>query len=258
MATGTAHRLAKAGFSVIMTELPLPLAVRRTVSFAQAVYDGSHTVEGVLAQRTDSLDEASILCQQGLVPVFVGEIVGQTLESLQPMALVDATLAKENLGTRRDEAPVVIGLGPGFTAGLDVDAVIETQRGHDMGRVLYTGCAQPNTGSPGSIVGYTVERVIKAPAEGVFSSDLEIGAMVSAGDIFGRIDELEIPARIDGITRGLLMSGLWVAAGTKLGDIDPRARREYCYTISEKARAIGGGVLEALLHLRGGCANVAG
>src|SRR5690554_5755736 len=174
MATGTAHRLFRAGYPVIMSELPQPLAVRRTVSFAQAVFDGSCVVEDVTAQRAESLAAAQRICRGGSIAVYVGEIRGEELSALAPQALVDATMAKENLGTSIQEVPAVIALGPGFVAGVDVHAVIETQRGHDLGRVLYAGAAQSNTGDPGEVCGYTRERVLKSPQAGVFHSYLQI------------------------------------------------------------------------------------
>jgi len=252
MASGTAHRLYKAGFSIIMSELPKPLAVRRTVSFAQAVIDGSHTVEGVTGQRAESLAEALHICLGGKIAVYLGEIKGAQLDSLQAKALVDAIMAKENLGTRVEEAPVVIALGPGFMVGIDADAVIETNRGHDMGRVLYSGSALTNTGNPGEICGLALERVVKSSGDGEFRSELTIGDMVARGDIFGYVGEDQVLASLSGVLRGLLMPGTYVPSGTKLGDIDPRGNREYCFTISDKARAIAGGVMEALLHLGGG------
>lgn len=252
MASAAAHRLYKVGFKIIMAELARPLAVRRTVSFAQAVFDGRCTVEGVPGQKAETLQEALAVSRAGKIAVYAKEIRAGDLLGLCPAALIDATLAKENLGTRIEEAPVVIGLGPGFTAGSDVHAVIETNRGHDLGRVLYSGCAQSNTGNPGDIGGYTVERVLKAPEDGIFSSDLLIGAPIAAGAVFGRVGSAEITAGLSGIVRGLLMPGTFVRAGAKLGDIDPRGERGYCFTISDKARAIAGGVLEALLALSGG------
>lgn len=252
MASGTACRLMAVGFRPIMTELSRPLAVRRGVSFAQAVFAGQVEVEGIGAKRVGSVDEALSCSRQGQVPVLVGESEDAVLSMLQPFGLVDARLAKKNLGTRIDEAPVVIGLGPGFAAGVDVHAVIETNRGHDLGRVLYTGAALPDTGNPGEISGYSCQRVIKVPVAGVFSSERKIGDAITTGDQFGAVDGTPIPAPLSGVVRGLLMSGTWVAARTKLGDIDPRGVVEYCFTISEKARAIAGGVLEALLALAGG------
>lgn len=251
MASGTAHRLHRAGYRIIMSELIEPLAVRRSVAFAQAVFDGECVVEGIPGVRTESLAEALSLCGQGKVAVYVGDIRGADLESLQPAAMVDATIAKENRGTGIDEAPIVIALGPGFTAGQDAHAVVETNRGHDLGRVLLKGSAQANTGNPGDIGGYTVERVIKAPVPGVFSSNLHIGQTITVGQVFGRIESEVVTAALSGIVRGLLMPGTRVRQGTKLGDIDPRNQESYCYTISEKSRAIAGGVLEALLYLEG-------
>ena len=252
MATGVAHRLQAVGYSLLLTELPQPLAVRRGVAFAQAVYDGSIEIEGVRARQVATLAQALDCCRRGQVPVLSQEIRGEDLAALGPLALVDARLAKVNLGTRLDEAPVVIGLGPGFTAGEDVHAVIETNRGHNMGRVLYAGTAEADTGSPGEIGGYRGERVIKVSRSGVFTSERRIGDFIGAGEIFGAIDGFPVTATIGGVIRGLLRSGTPVIARTKLGDIDPRGIRDYCFTISEKARAIGGGVLEALLRLGGG------
>jgi xanthine dehydrogenase accessory factor len=252
MASGTAHRLHAVGYKLIMTELPHPLAVRRGVSFAQAVFDGRTQVEGVEAVHVANIAEAVRVSSLGRIPVLTQEIDVDSHASMQVAALVDARLAKENLGSGIDEAKVVIGLGPGFIAGADAHAVIETNRGHDLGRVLYTGSALANTGNPGDIGGYREERVLKSVAAGIFSSSVRIGDLIAPGDIFGHLDGSPILAPIKGIVRGLLMNGTWVTAGTKLGDIDPRGIREYCYTISEKARAIAGGVLEALLHLGGG------
>lgn len=252
MATGVAHRFFAAGYSLVMTELPRPLAVRRGAAFAQAVFDGAMAVEGVRGHHVLSPAEALACCRQGQVAVLTQEIQGDLLEMLQPCALVDARMAKENLGTKIDEAKVVIALGPGFTAGVDAHGVIETNRGHDLGRVLYDGAAEANTGIPGDIVGYRLERVLKANVAGTFTSPREIGDSIETGEEFGRIDSRPVIAPISGIIRGLLRSWTWVPPGTKLGDIDPRGVRHYCFTISEKARAIAGGALEALLHLSGG------
>lgn len=252
MASGTAHRLHAVGYSPVLTELPQPLAVRRRVSFAQAVYDGQIEVEGVLARKVESLEDAFTCCQQREIPVIIKEFGNEGLSFLRPVAVVDARLAKKNLGTKVNEAAVVIGLGPGFNAGIDVHAVIETNRGHDLGRVLYVGSAQADTGNPGDIGGYSLQRVLKVPVAGCFRSKRKIGELIRQGDLFGEVDGHPVLAPLDGVIRGLLMSGTRVGAKVKLGDIDPRSQREYCFTISDKARAIGGGVLEALLHLAGG------
>lgn len=252
MASGCAHRLFNAGFSIVMTELARPLAVRRQVSFAQAVIDGEQVVEGVRAVATDDAGHALTLASDGIIAVYYGN---NRPASFHPDVLVDATLAKVNTGTTLVDAPIVIGLGPGFTAGQDVHAVIETNRGHDLGRIYYQGSAAPNTSEPGAIMGVTRERVLKAPVAGVFQSELAIGDNIEAGAVFGHIGEVQLTAKITGVVRGLLLPGTRVQPGTKLGDIDPRGDVSYCATISDKARTISGGVLEAILHLKGGGAN---
>lgn len=252
MASGIAHRLYRAGFSIIMQELPSPLAVRRPVSFAQAVFSGRHTIEGVTAVRARDKEECLTLISIKKIALLVGEPDMASLDFFRPSALVDATLAKRNTGITREMAPVVVGVGPGFEAGLDVDAVVESQRGHDLGRVYYTGRAAPDTGLPGQVGGYTYQRVVRAPKTGVFQSPLTIGSTINAGELIGQVDEEKVFAAIPGILRGLVQPGTWVEAGVKVGDIDPRGIAEYCTTISEKARAIAGGVLEAILCLEGG------
>jgi len=260
LATGVIHRLARAGFPVVATELPEPTVVRRTVSFAEAVLLGEMTVEGITAQRASSTQEILELLSQGRVPVVV-DPEGRLFRRLHPLALVEATLSKQNTGITIHDAPIVIALGPGYEAGRDVHAVVETNRGHNLGRVYYEGNAEPNTGIPGAIAGYTVERLLKAPVGGKLYGTRQIGDMVQAGDIIAHIHEAgcagepcscqptPIVAAIPGILRGLLRDGLTVKADMKVGDIDPRAAREHCFTISDKSRAIGGGVLEAILHL---------
>ncbi len=252
MASGTAHKLFRAGLKVVMTEIPQPQAVRRGVSFAQAVFTGEHTVEDVTACCVQKISEIIEVLNQGFIPVLPRPLTAEELEELNPRALVDATLAKEQTDTYWGEAPVVIGLGPGFRAPEDVHAVIETQRGHHLGRIYFQGIAAPNTGEPGEILGYTWERVLRSPAKGEFVAFREIGDEVEAGDEIGVIDKQDmVCAGIPGVIRGLIYPGLTVGKGTKLGDIDPRGIREYCFTISDKARNIAGGVLEALLFLEG-------
>lgn len=250
LATGVAHRLWQAGFGVVMTEVPQPLAVRRTVAFAQAVYDGETGVEGIKARRVADAIGAVVALEQGYVPVLVDPGL-ETIETLRPEVVVDAIMAKRNLGTHPGLAPVVVALGPGFEAGRDAHAVVETQRGHDLGRVFYRGGAAPNTGIPGEVGGQSVDRLIRAPATGVFNSEAAIGDLAQPGDRVGHVDGEPVTVRIAGVLRGLIQDGLEVSQGMKIGDVDPRAAREHCFTISDKARAIGGGVLEAVLHLRG-------
>ncbi len=255
LASGVAVRLRRAGFAVAMTELARPTAIRRTVSFCEAVPHGSAMVENIAARRVSDAAEAYDVCARGQIAVWVDES-GEAARALKPDALVDAILAKRNVGTRITDAPIVIGLGPGFTAGSDCHAVVETMRGHDLGRVYYTGCALPNTGVPGVIGGYAEERILRAPCDGLWRTALAIGARVQAGDTIATVDGQPVRSRLDGVLRGLLADRTPVRAGMKSGDIDPRGVPEYCATVSDKARAIGGGVLEAILSLRGGAEHV--
>lgn len=247
LATGTALRLHRAGLQVIMTDLPKPTAIRRTVSFSEAIRLGSVEVEGVTA-RLASAEEAEGILRRGEIPVLADP---QCLcrKTLKPQVLVDAILAKKNLGTTIKDAPVVIALGPGFTAGVDCHAVVETMRGHYLGRVILQGTAQPNTAVPGLIGGYAGERVLRAPADGVFRGCLEIGSRVRAGDVAGYVGDVPMICTIDGILRGLLADGISVTKGMKAGDVDPRCCRDHCFCASDKALAVGGGVLEAILQL---------
>lgn len=249
LATGVAHRLHRSGFRVVMTELAEPLAIRRTVSFSEAVARGSVEVEGISARRAASVLETLKILRTGAIPVLV-DPDGSLIPQLGPDVLVDVRMAKRNLGTRLSDAPVVIGLGPGFTAGEDVHAVIETNRGHNLGRVILKGRAEPDTGVPGEIAGRSAERVVRAVASGRFTPRREIGETVRAGEVLGDIDGWAVTAPIDGTLRGLIRDGTLVTAGLKIGDVDPRAAREHCFTISDKARAIGGAVLEAILFFR--------
>jgi len=247
MATGIAHRLHQSGFTIIITEIAQPTMVRRTVSFAQAVFDDEVTVEGVSARRA-AMTEIGAALKAGYIPVVI-DPEASCITKLKPQAVVDAIIAKRNTGTQKTDAPVVIGVGPGFMAGVDVHAVVETMRGHDLGRVYYQGAALADTGIPGEIAGYTVERLLRAPTAGIFTGNRTIGELVNAGDIVGYVAGTEVKAVIGGVLRGLIQDGLAVPAGMKIGDIDPRCRYEHCFTISDKARAVAGGVLEALLHL---------
>ena len=250
IATGIALRLYRSGLQVVMTDLPRPTAIRRTVCFSPAITDGEATVEGVRAVYAPDAAAAKKYLSQGAVPVLADPELA-CRDALHPDALVDAILAKRNLGTRMTDAPVVVGVGPGFTAGEDCHAVVETMRGHTLGRVIYRGSALPNTNIPGLIGGYAGERVLRAPADGIFTQLLDIGAEVKAGDIAGTVGGEPMRCTIDGCLRGLLQGGLTVPQGMKCGDIDPRCKRDHCFRASDKALAVGGGVLEALLHF--GC-----
>lgn len=248
LASGVAHRLFQCGFSVVMSEIMKPTAVRCTVSFSRAVYEGTAEVEGVTARRADSAEQALEFTKRGEIAVLT-EPNGEVIKQLYPNALIDAIIAKRNLCTSINDAPVVIALGPGFTAGADCHAVVETKRGHFLGSVLYSGSAIPNTGIPGEIGGYTSERILRAPCDGLFSPLSAIGKMVIAGETVATVEGMPVLAGIGGVVRGLLPAGIPVHQGMKSGDVDPRGIEEYCATISDKARSIAGGVLEALLHL---------
>lgn len=252
VATGIAHRLFNCGFKVLMLEIERPLVVRRMASFAQAVIKGQAIVEGVHARKACNVNDIYKIWDKGSIPVLCDSKCA-ILNKVKPMVLIDAILAKKNLGTYKGMAPVTIGIGPGFEAGVDVDAVIETKRGHNLGKVIYTGCAEQNTGIPGEIMGYTLERVLRAPASGIIKNVLDIGDTVKAGDVIARVGAEPVVSAVDGVIRGLIMDGAIVSEGLKIGDVDPRGIVEYCYTISEKSRAIAGGVLEAILYMRGNC-----
>ena len=248
IATGIACRLFQSGFNVIILEIEKPTVIRHTVALAQCLFTGVAEVEGVRAVRVNSAAEAKAELEEGRVPVLV-DPEAATLKELNPDIVVDAILAKSNTGTTKDLAPIVIGVGPGFTAGVDVHAVVETQRGHHLGRVYYSGAALPNTGVPGEITGISEERVVRAPAEGCFKPVKTIGEMVQKGEVLGSIGDIAVPAPISGMLRGLINQDVYVTRNMKIGDVDPRRDKDYCHLISDKARAVGGGVLEAILHL---------
>lgn len=250
LATGTAHRLAGCGFPIVMLEVPEPTVIRRTVSFAEAIFQKEYQVEGITAKVADAPADVPGIVAAGKVAILV-DPKWSALSLLKPVAVIDAIIAKKNLGTSRADAPVVIGLGPGFNAGEDVHAVVETQRGHYLGRVIYHGSAEPNTGVPGEIGGYSTERLLRSPAAGPFHGVREIGDIVKAGDLIATVGETPLYAAIPGVLRGILRSGLSVTPGFKVGDIDPRCTRDHCFTISDKARSVAGGALEALIALLG-------
>lgn len=249
LASGIAHRLFKSGFGIVITDIEKPTAIRRKVSFCEAIYSGEVVVEGVKGILCENLEEVKEIIIKGEIPVLIDENC-RTAYSLKPIAVVDSILAKRNLGTKMDMAPITIGVGPGFVAGGDVNLVIETNRGHFLGKVIEEGSAAKNTSIPGNIAGYTSERIIRAAESGVIESFYKIGDLVKKGDLICTTGEDEVRANIDGVIRGLLKEGLQVKKGMKIGDIDPRGIVEYTYTISDKARAIGGGVLEAIMRLR--------
>lgn len=247
LATGVAVRLWRSGFSrIFMMELAHPLAVRRTVSFCETVYLKTMEVDEVTAIRCATTHEVEQAWRRGAVAVLVDER-WSSIATLRPNVLVDAIIAKKNLGTNMTEAPLVIGLGPGFTAGVDVHRVVETKRGHNLGKVIERGSPAENTGVPGKIAGFSHERLLRSPAAGTFAAVREIAEMVEAGDVVGVVGGYSITAGVGGVLRGLIRSGTGVCQGMKVGDIDPRGDVSACFSISDKARAIGGGVLEAIM-----------
>lgn len=247
MATGVAVRLYRSNFRhILMLETAHPLAVRRRVSFCEAVYEKCVDVEGVEAIRVVGEDEIKAAWNAGRIAVLV-DPKAECVARCKPDVLIDAILAKRNCGTTITDAPLVVALGPGFRAGSDCHVVIETNRGHDLGRLISSGSAEANTGIPGTISGYTTERVLRAPLDGLFVSGCQIGDFIRKGDLIGQVGDNPVYAEVDGILRGLIRPGTRVTAGLKIGDIDPRGEAGYCDTISEKARALGGAVLEAVL-----------
>ena len=233
---------------IVITELEKPTVIRRTVSFAEAIFEGEFEVEGVTAKQASDVDEVLKIINEHKLPIIVDPKT-EIVRKISSDVVVDATMAKKNIGTKITDAPIVIGLGPGFKAGLDVHAVVETKRGHNLGKVIFHGEAERNTGIPGEVFGYTVERVLRAPCNGVFKSIKKIGDLVEKGEQVASVDNQSVTSQISGVIRGLLHEDLPVTKGYKIGDVDPRKVPEYCFTISDKARAIGGGVLEAILNL---------
>ena len=255
LASGTIYKLYKCGFPVLVLESEAPSAIRRNVAFSEAVYEGCQRVEDAACTLAHSLEEALELLHSGRL-AMLADPAGESIARLKPLAVVDAILAKKNLGTCMDMASITVALGPGFEAGADVHAVIETRRGHRLGRVIWQGCAEANTGVPGVIGGYGRERVLHSPAAGVLRNVKKITDIVRKGETIAVVETDEgpvpVPATIDGLLRGLIRDGYPVTKGFKIADIDPRLEEyENCFTISDKARCIAGGVVEAILNLKG-------
>jgi xanthine dehydrogenase accessory factor len=248
IASGVAHRLHRSHFRICMTEIPHPLAVRRGVAFSEAIYEGEKEVEGIRAKFIPKPEEIEDVWKKGDIPILVDSDGKKTRNLLKPDVLVDAIMAKQNIGTQVNDAPLVIGLGPGFTAGKDVHVVIETNRGLHLGKMIMNGTAEPDTGIPGEVGGYTMERLLRTMKKGVFHPQKSIGDRVAKGSVVAVVDDFPIIAKISGVVRGLLRERVEVKKGMKVGDIDPRGKKESCFTVSDKARAIGGGVLEAILY----------
>ena len=249
--TGVALKLFNSGFGVVITEMEEPRVIRREVAFASAVYKGITVVEGVEGVRAVTVEEIVKLLGEGCIPVVVDPDCCLARE-LKAGVVVDARLAKKNKGMSKDMAPLTIGLGPGFKAGRDVHSVIETNRGHNLGRVIREGCAQPNTGVPELVDGYGDERVLRAPCNGKVKNILNIGDTAGVDETVCYVGEEAVRSAVPGVVRGIIIEGMEVTKGLKIGDIDPRGIREYCFSVSDKARAIGGGVLEAILAERQG------
>ena len=249
LGTGVAYRLHKSGFRVLCLDLDRPLVIRRMVAFASAIYDGRITVDGVRGERALFADEVMYIWQRGGVPVMSDPSL-RTLDIFRPEVLVDAVMAKRNTGTKMTDAAAVVACGPGFTVGNDCHAIIETQRGHDLGRVLWSGSAALNTGVPGKVGGEDERRVVRAPCDGIFYGRRAIGDKVKEGDVIATVGRTPVPATLGGVLRGLLHDDVTVTAGLKVADVDPRGEVRYCFSISDKALAIGGGVLEAAFTLR--------
>lgn len=249
LATGVIQKLYRAGFKVIVLETAIPLAIRRTVALCSAIIHGSFKVEDVEAVCISDISQCSDIWHKNQVPIII-DPEGNSIEKLQPTIVVDAILAKRNLGTKKAMAPIVIALGPGFSAPQEVDVVIETMRGHQLGRLYFDGMAIPNTGIPGEIGGKSAERVVHSPATGKVKHIREIGDSVQENDILFYVNQVEVRSPIDGVLRGLITNGIEITKGLKCADIDPRAADTVdCYTISDKARALGGAVLEGALYL---------
>lgn len=249
VATGTIQKLNRVGFDVLVLEIEKPTCIRRNVAVAQAIFDGEIQIEDIRAIRCENIDQIQRAFDDNLIAVAV-DPEGKLIEKLKPICLIDGILAKKNLGTDRKMAPITIGFGPGFEAGSDVDLVIETNRGHDLGRLIFEGPAAVNTGNPGNINGFTTERILRAPASGKVHIIKDLGSVVKKGDVVAEVAGKEVLAGLDGMVRGMINEGLEVYSGMKIGDVDPRVIPRNAKTISDKARLIGGGALEGLLIMK--------
>jgi xanthine dehydrogenase accessory factor len=247
LGSGVVYRLVQAGFPVLITERAQPLCVRRAVSFGIAALDGEVTVEGITARRVAAVEQAQAVIEAGEIPVLVDE-TDSAVQAFSPSVVVDARMLKRNSGTRPQDAPLIVALGPGYEAGVDCHVVIETNRGHALGRALWHGTSEPNTGTPGEVGGMTSQRVLYAPRDGFVLPARAIGDVIEVGETIATVGDVPVQASIRGVLRGLIHPEVPVTRGTKIGDLDPRARPEHCFMISEKSLAIGGGVLEAILH----------
>lgn len=250
IASGAIQKLYRSGFKVLVLETETPSAIRRKVAFCEAVYEKDIEIEGIKARLVANDEEIQECWDSDIVPVMI-DSRGKVIERLKPLAVVDGILAKQNFGTKRSMAPITVALGPGFSAPEDVDIVIETMRGHNLGRIIEEGRASENTGVPGIIAGFGIERVIYSDYSGVITNVEKIGNVVEKGDVIAVVGDNEIYASISGVLRGIIRDGYKVKKGLKIADIDPRiSEKDNCFTISDKARNIGGAVLESILYLK--------
>lgn len=247
IASGIAHRLFISGFKVLILEIDKPSCIRRTVSFGEVVYSKEVNIEGVKGILVDDKKAIGLALNNNLVPVY-RDRKGEIIKELRPLVVIDSIIAKKNLGTNMNMAPITIGVGPGFEAGKDVNLVIESNRGHNLGKVIHRGRAEKDTGVAGTTLGYSNERVLRAPVSGIIKPLRHIGVEVSKGETVALVEGENIKSQISGLVRGMIKEGLYVKEGMKIGDIDPRKEKENAFTISDKARAIGGGVLEGILY----------
>ncbi|MGD8552580.1 MAG: selenium-dependent molybdenum cofactor biosynthesis protein YqeB [Anaerolineales bacterium] len=246
LASGVALRLHRVGFAVLITEIEKPMTVRRAVAFSQAVYTGEAQVEDVTGRLVEETAEVQTALQEQIIPIVI-DPQADIRSKLKPIAIIDARMRKKPPDLALNAEYLLIGLGPGFSAGLDCYAVVETNRGHMMGRVIWDGSAEADTGVPESVRGYDVDRVLRAPTDGELQGGLKIGTRVQKGDQLANVGNAPVLAPFDGVLRGIVHDGLRVRTGMKIGDLDPRGVQEYCFSVSDKALAVGGGVLEALL-----------
>lgn len=251
IATGTIQKLKRAGFSVVSLEVSKPSSIRRNVCLSEAIYDGECNVEDIVAKKADSLEEMYNVLNENKVCIIV-DSKGDLIEKIKPIAVIDGTLCKKNIGTNKSMAEITIALGPGYEAGKDVDIVIETNRGHNLGRLIFEGPAEKNTGIPGVIKGYGKERVVYSPCAGKLHIIKDIGDLVEKGEPICKISDEYVYATMSGLLRGMIREGFEVKKGFKIADIDPRIEeKKNCDLISDKARCIGGAVLEGILYLKG-------
>ncbi|MBP1925769.1 xanthine dehydrogenase accessory factor [Sedimentibacter acidaminivorans] len=250
VASGSIQKLHRSGFRVLVLEIENPTSIRRTVCFSEAIFNGEMSIEGIKSVYVKNEEEVLSAWKDNNIPVMI-DPKGVYIDKLKPIAVVDAIIAKKNTGMKKDIAPITIAIGPGFEAGKDVDIVVESNRGHNLGKLIFSGYADENTGNPGNIEGFTIDRVLYSPCEGVFKSNHKIGDVVKTGEVVASVNGKNIYAKIDGLIRGLIRSDTLVTEGFKVGDVDPRVNQiNNCFTISDKARAIGGAVLEAVMISR--------